>query len=140
MPSIQVTGIRELRDKLRRLEKPTESTAMRAVLMDAADMVAVRARGKVPSRSGRAAGSIKATATATRAEVRGGSGVRYYGWLEFGSRHPRTGNPRSRGPWKGSGVGAPNGRFIYPSVDENATKVFEMVTEGLGRLIREAGL
>lgn len=145
MPAtVVVTGLTELRVKLKRLETEVGgfgSAQLKASLMDAADLVAVRARQKVPSKSGRSAGSIRPISTATKgAAVRGGSGVPYYGWLEFGGRKPVYGNPRSRGPWSGSGVGAPDGRFLYPAAQENAPQVVDMVSKGVESVLRSVGL
>jgi hypothetical protein len=49
--------------------------------------------------------------------------VPYYGWLDFGSRTPIRGRPRSVGPWKGTGAGPKKGRFLYPAIDRNADNI-----------------
>jgi hypothetical protein len=132
---VTITGLKELNAALKKLEDSVLSSQVKAAFLDAADLVAVRARGKVPSRSGRAAGSISAGAAARGAYVQGGKGsVPYYGWLDFGSRHPIHGNPRSVGPWSGSGTGPKDGRFIYPAIDENSEAITELVYQGLNRL------
>lgn len=138
--SVQVSGLAELRRDLKQLENVDGTRELKNALMDAADMVAVRARGKVPSRSGKAAASIAAFSQANRAGVKGGGTIPYYGWLDFGTRSPVYGNPRSRGPWSGSGKGPDKGRFIYPTIDEQANRIVEMVSDGLDKVIRRAGL
>jgi hypothetical protein len=141
MAAVQVSGLADLRNDLKKLENAAAARQVKNALADAADYVAVRARGKVPSRSGRAAGSIKGGSTGASAYVKGGGGnVPYYGWLDFGSRTPKKGNPRSRGPWSGSGKGPIRGRFIYPAIDENQNKIVELVGNGLNQVIRDAGL
>ena len=140
MVEIRVTGLRELRSELRKLEDAAGSRQVKNALMDAADYVAVRARGKVPSRSGAAAGSIRAFAQARGAGVKGGGTIPYYGWLDFGSRNPVYGNPRSRGPWSGSGKGPDKGRFIYPTIEQEADRIVEFVEKGLTQVIQDAGL
>ena len=141
MAAITVTGVRELQTALKRLGEAEASAQLKGALHDAADLVAVRARGKVPSRSGRAAGSIKSGASGTSSYVKGGGGsVPYYGWLDFGTRNPVYGNSRNVGPWSGSGHGPDKGRFIYPALDENKTKVLELISKGIGKLVEDAGL
>jgi hypothetical protein len=132
---VTITGLKELNAALKKLEDAVLSSQVRAAFLDAADLIAVRARAKVPSRSGKAAGSISAGAGARGSYVQGGKGsVPYYGWLDFGSRSPVSGNPRSRGPWAGSGTGPKSGRFIYPAIDENSEAMVDLVVQGLNRL------
>lgn len=140
MITVQVTGLKELRGNLQKLEDVAGTQELKNALTDAADYVAVRARAKVPSRSGAAAKSIAAFAQASRAGVKGGGTIPYYGWLDFGTRKPVRGNPRSVGPWAGSGKGPALGRFIYPTLEEQAGKIVEMVSDGLEAVIRKAGL
>lgn len=137
---VQVTGLTELRKDLKRLENIDNTKELKNALVDAADYVAVRARGKVPSRSGKAAASIAAFSQSNRAGVKGGGTIPYYGWLDFGSRTPVYGNPRSKGPWSGSGTGPSKGRFIYPALEENADKIVELVENGVQAVIKMAGL
>lgn len=105
-------------------------------LKGAANIVASAAKGKVPSRSGRAAGSIRSGGTARGAYVQGGkASVPYYGWLDFGSRTPRLGNPRSVGPWAGSGKGPHKGRFIYPALEDKRSEVHAAVRDAVSKSI-----
>lgn len=105
-------------------------------LKGAANIVASAAKGKVPSRSGRAAGSIRSGGTARGAYVQGGkASVPYYGWLDFGSRTPRLGNPRSVGPWAGSGTGPRKGRFIYPALEDKRPEVQAAVRDAVSKSI-----
>ena len=138
--AISISGLKELRAALKQLGDAENSNRMKGALMDGADLVAVRARAKVPGKSGKAAGSISARVTTRGAMVVGGGDPPYYGWLEFGTRDPKTGQPRSSGPWKRSGIGPRNGRFIYPTMDECAEQVFDLVVNGLNQVIRDAGL
>lgn len=140
MAEIQITGLKELRSKLKALEDTANSRQVKNALMDAADYVATRVRQKVPHRSGRAAASVAAFAQLNRAGVKGGGSVPYYGWLDFGSRRPVYGNPRSVGPWSGSGTGPARGRYIFPTVDEQSDRIVEMTANGLEQVIRDAGL
>ena len=109
---------------------------LRDGLKDAADVVAQEARSRVPSRTGTAKDSIRATAGGNTAYVRGGKArVPYYGFLDFGSRNAVHGNPRSVGPWTGSGSGPRGGRFIYPAIDAKERQIAELVAEAVGRAL-----
>lgn len=111
---------------------PELQKQLKGELKKAADIVASAAKGKVPSRSGRAAGSIKSGGTAKGAYVQGGKAlVPYYGWLDFGQRKPVLGRPRSVGPWKASGKGPHKGRFIYPALDDNRDEVTAAVRKAV---------
>lgn len=114
---------------------------LRDGLKRAADVVARDARSRVPSRTGRAASSIRATAGGNRAfVVEGKAAVPYAGWLDFGSRTPRVGNPRTVGPWTGSGKGPAKGRFIYPALDARERQVVSLVEHAVSEALRKAGL
>lgn len=139
--SIGVDGesLRSLQKALKQADAAV-ATQLRMSLKSAADLVATTAKGKVPSRTGRAAGSIRAGSTLKGAYVAGGrGGVPYYGWLDFGTRNPRRGNPRSVGPWSGSGKGPEKGRFIYPAIDDRRDEVTEVVQTAIDKSIKEAG-
>lgn len=139
--TIKVDG-ESLKSLQKALKKADTSIAknLRNELKDAAGIVSTSAKGKVPSRSGRAAGSIRSGSTLKGAYVAGGkASVKYYGWLDFGTRRPVIGNPRSVGPWAGSGKGPTKGRFIYPALDEKFNEVVDAVQTAVDRSIKEAG-
>lgn len=144
MPSrnpVTVEGLTELRKKFKNLEDFEASKQLRKGLFEAAKIVSTDARTRVPVRSGRARASIMAGATANKAYVAGGRGtVKYYGWLDFGSRNPVSGRPRKVGPWKKSGRGPDNGRFIYAALDDKRDEVVARVAEALVQFEKEAGL
>lgn len=102
--AIRIKGLREFQQSLKTLDKDLPK-ALRVAFNNAAGMVVTDARGRVPSRTGRARGSVKAASTQTAARVRGGGRqAPYYPWLDFGGRIPR--GPRR--PYL-----APHGRYIY---------------------------
>ena len=136
---IRVENLAALRRSLTQLQQIEARNELRLGLKRAADIVAQEARSRVPSRTGRARSSIRATAGGSRAFVRGGKKtVPYYGWLDFGSRTPRTGNPRSVGPWKGTGAGPRDGRFIYPAADAKKRQVEQAVADAIEEAVRNA--
>lgn len=139
---VQVSGLREVRAALRRLGDTESLTDVREALKDAAGVVAEDARRRVPVRSGRARDSIRPTASGNRAFVQGGkASVPYYGWLDFGSRQPISGRPRSVGPWASPAPRGPEeGRFIYPALDATRGDVVDALTEAIERAAHKEGL
>lgn len=138
MPAeIRVEGLAEVRRGLRALE-PAAVKQFRADLVPIVRKVADRARSKVPSRTGRAAASIKSGVSGNNAYVSGGKGtVPYYPWLDFGGRSPRSGQPRSVGPWARSGAGPARGRFIFPAVDQDRDEIRTAAVEAVEKAQRE---
>lgn len=133
---IKVEGLREFQSGLRKLD-PELDKALKTELKGVAETVAADARARVPRRTGRAAGSLRAGADAKGPYVKGGkSTVPYYGWLDFGSRTPVSGRPRSVGPWVKSGRGPKRGRAIYPAIDANKKHIEKSATEALDRATR----
>lgn len=131
---IKVDGARELQAALKDLDGEAQKQ-LRLVFNDAAEVVAGGARRLVPSRSGRARGSIRATSSQRAAKVTGGSArIRYYGWLDFGG--DRVG--------RGGGVaGRPflkDGRYIYATYNRRRPWVLERLGKGLEDLIKRTGL
>lgn len=123
------------------MENVEASNDLRDGLKRAANEVAQEAKGRVPSRTGRTASSIRATAGGNRAYVVGGrAAIPHYGWLDFGGRTPRLGNPRSVGPWAGSGTGPAKGRFIFPALDAKERQVVSLVEHAVSEALRKAGL
>lgn len=138
---VRVEGLAQLRRALRNAEQLDDLAVLRDGLKKAADVVAQEARNRVPVRSGATRGSIRATSGGNRAFVVGGKArVPWYGWLDFGSRTPRSGQPRSVGPWSGSGHGPDRGRFIYAALDDREAEVVRLVEHAVSEALRKAGL
>lgn len=138
---VNVDGLRELRRDLKKAEQVDDLRELRLGLKKAAGVVAAEAKERIPVRSGRARGSVRASTGGSRAYVLGGKKtVPYYGWLDFGSRSPRSGRARSVGPWKGSGDGPSGGRFIYPALDAKADEVARIVEEAVTDALNKLGL
>lgn len=133
---VRVEGMRELRRSLRTAQDTDGLRELREGLRDAANVVVRDAQGRVPSRTGRARESIRATAGGNSAYVKGGKArVPYYGWLDFGSRRPNSGQSRSVGPWSGTGGGPRGGRFIYAAIEAKERQIVELVGEALERAL-----
>lgn len=138
--AVKVDGLRSLDRALGEMGSEVRKE-FRKEMKAVAEVVAADARRRVPVRSGQARRSVRATFSGSSAAVRGGKKrVPYYGWLDFGTRSPRSGRPRSVGPWRGTGSGPAEGRFIYPAIRENQVKIRRMTEEVVDRARRRAGL
>lgn len=114
---------------------------MKSELTAIANIVAEDARARVPDGSGRARASIKAGSQVKGAYVQGGKqAVPYYGWLDFGTRNPQHGQPRTAGPWKRSGKGPAKGRFIYPALEGNERNIEKRTLRAVKVARKKAGL
>ena len=132
--SIRVAGLRDFNKALKQVDAdlPKET---RLVLNDAADLVASGARSKVEKKTGKAARTVKAASTRTKARVKGGSKrIPYYPWLDFGGRVGR--NRSIKRTYK------KDGRYIYPTYRRarDSGEFVDMMAEGLTSLARKAGL
>ncbi len=141
MTQLRVEGLASLRRDLRRAGDTDGLRDLREGLKDAADVVAASARRKVRSKTGRTRDSIRATAGGNRAFVVGGRAtVPYYGWLDFGTRDPRSGQSRRVGPWANTGRGPRKGRFIYKAIDDNDREIARLVERALNRALNRLDL
>ncbi len=139
--SAYVVGLAELRRDLRQLGDTEGLAEVRDALRSAARLVADDARRRIPVKTGLARDSVRPTVSGNRAFVRGGrTTVPYYGWLDFGSRRPRSGQPRSVGPWALTGRGPDRGRFIYAAIDDRIDDVVRLVGNSLDAFARRKGL
>ena len=122
--AIKVPGLADFRRDLKRIDQVT-LTKLRDEFVVLCGELAAEAKTLVPTGgTGRAAASIRAGVSGNTAYIAGGkASVPYYGWLDFGSRVPKTGQSRRSGPWKGSGKGPKGGRFIYPTIEKNHRKI-----------------
>lgn len=110
--AVRVEGLRELRRDLGRVDKVLPKK-LRGRLKTIGDKVAGIVRGRMPSRSGRARGSVKSGVSGNNAYIQGGrKTVPYFGWLDFGGVLRPTG--RRRGTQSRPRLKA--GRYIYPAI------------------------
>lgn len=138
---IQVKGVERTQRALKNAGAMDDRKELRAGLKRAADVVVADAKGRVPLRSGTAAGSLGSGVTAKGAFVVGGKKkVPYYGWLDFGNRSPKSGRSRSVGPWAKTGKGPKKGRFIYPALDAKREEVTALVSAAVRKALDSEGL
>lgn len=129
---VEVEGLKELRKALKQVDANFPKALQRANKR-AAEIVAARARSKVPVRSGRAASTMRATATQTYGAVKfGGAKAPYAAWLDFGGRVGRN-NSIVR-PYRRSG------RYVYPALAEVRPRVIDTYKQAIELLIETAGL
>jgi len=121
---VQVEGLAEVRRNLKNLDPALQKELRESFVLIGQD-IANDARSMVPSGgTGKAAGSIRAGMSGNNAYVAGGKkSVPYYGWLDFGSRKPKSDGSRETGPWRKSGAGPKGGRFIYKSISRNRPEI-----------------
>lgn len=139
--TVYVEGVASLRRSLRVAGDMENLKEFRDGLKKAADIVAAEAKTRIPRKTGRAQESVRSGTSGNKAVVLGGKArVPYYGWLDFGTRIPVKGNPRSVGPWVKSGKGPREGRFIYPALEAKQDQVREAVEDAVDSTLRKAGL
>lgn len=140
---IQVTGLRELSSAFKRVsdELPKE---LKARFLAIAQHVVGVAQQRMPHRSGRAQGSVKARASARGAAIAfGGTAAPWMPWLDFGGSVGRGHKPGVA--WSGAiqrdWMGAPSGsgRYVYPAISEARDETREAVDAAVKEVSEHAG-
>lgn len=129
---ITVRGLSEFEAALGALEN-TAPKALSVALAGCTDLVLTDARRRVPTRSGRARGSLAVRLLDQSATVvGGGSRVPYFGWLDFGGSVGRRHSVRR--PYLA------NGRYIYFAHEGVKARYGELLAAALSDAVRAAGL
>jgi len=133
---VRVEGLADLRKGLRKFA-PDVNKQLRRDMKAVAGIVAASARSQMPTRTGTARKSVKASTSGNYAQVRAG-GVRapYYGWLDFGGTLGPAGgrrNTQHRPKFK-------EGRYIYPAIARNRPRIIAASKHAIGKAITEAGM
>lgn len=129
---IKIKGLREFQAALKQMDGETQKQ-LRVVFNSVAETVAAGARRRVPTKTGKAKGSVKVASSQREAIVKaGGKSVSYYPWLDFGGR---VGIKKSV-----ERHFVTEGRYLYPSYAANRSSIQPAVAEGLVQLARDAGL
>jgi len=130
--AIAITGLNQFVRNLKSLDREVPK-ALRVAFNAAADVVVQDARAGVPSRSGKARGSVQARSTQTASRVVGGGNrAPYYPWLDFGGK---VGRKRS--------VNRPfikYGRYIYNSWFDNQPRYVKLLEAALLDAAMSAGV
>lgn len=149
---INVTGLAELRRALRKIDASI-LPELRDGLKGAADIVVRDVQGRMPKRSGRAAGSVRSVASGNTIYVKGGGAkVPYFGWLEFGGQLPGHHYRTKRAMWwpgaahpvahaEGASLPkVPDGRYIRPTIKRRERDIVEAAGDAFDNAARKAGL
>ena len=130
--AIRIDGLNQFVRSLRQIDKDLPKT-LRVGFNQAAQIVVDWARPKVPSRTGRAAKSIRVQSTRTAVRVvEGSKAAPYMPWLDYGGKVGRK-HSVARPFMKG-------GRYLYPGLSANRDKVREAVEAALIEAARSAGV
>ncbi len=124
--AIRIDGLRELRRQLNAVEKGL-SKELADIFQPIAEKVAAKVRGKINSQTGKAAGTVKAAKAQKGAIVRAGGRIPYWGPLDFGG-------------YPGRREFVTEGRYLYPTAEEEGPKAVDDIERGLATLIAKHGL
>lgn len=129
---IKITGLAEFNRSLRKLSKDAPK-ALRLVGNEAAQFVVKGAQAEIPTLTGAASNSIRASSTRTSARVRaGGAKVPYYGFLDYGGSVGINDSVHREF--------IKTGRYLYPAFEGSRDQVQETLDKGLVEVAENAGL
>lgn len=130
---IRIDGLKEFQKALRGIDRDLPKQ-VRVIFNEATGLVIDWAVPRIPKRSGRAAGSVKARSSQREARVAiGGRRAPYMPWLDFGGEGKRKGRPSAR-PF------IRKGRYLYAGLDATRDDVEQVMIKGLADLAASAGL
>lgn len=129
---VRIEGLRELQASLKALDGESQKQ-LRVALNDVAEAVVRVARGRVPTRTGAARGSIKVASSQREARVQaGGRKAPYFPWLDYGGKVGV--NKSVTRPWQ------KHGRYLYPAYWSQHDLITDMLNERLRAVATGAGL
>lgn len=130
---VAVDGLDDLRRELRKLNEAGLIDELKDANKAVADLVVTRAQGKTSTRmERRAAGSLRSSRQAARAQVVGGSAkVPFFGGAEFGALRYRQFRP-----WTGSN--SQSGYFLYPAIRESTDDIVELYGDEIEKISSKA--
>lgn len=128
----KIEGLAEFNRALKKLDSDLPKV-LRLAHNEAAQLIVDYVKPRMPRKSGRAAGTVKARSTRTETRIQEGSkAVPYVPWLDFGGR---VGPKRS--------VHRPfmkEGRYMYKALGANYDEFAKLLTEKLIDVARQAGV
>lgn len=129
---IKIQGLAEFNRNLRKISSDLPK-ALRQAQNLGAQVIVDWAQPRIPTKSGSARRSVRATSTRTAAKVTGGGArVPYYPWLDFGGR---VGRKRSV-----HRAFDANGRYIYPGYHANREEIHDALVDALIAVADQAGV
>lgn len=130
--AVEIEGFRQLRTALRALGSEAPK-ALRVAGNQAAQLVVDNARPRVPRRSGKAAGSIKARSTQIATKIAsGGRAAPYMPWLDYGGRVGV--NDTAVRPF------IADGRYVYPAYRAVKPEFSRVLNEAVRKIAADAGV
>lgn len=130
---IEITGLRELQRALKQMDTELPKQ-LRVALNEASGIVVDYAYARMPRKSGRAAGSLKARSSQRVVRVAlGGRRAPYAPWLDFGGQGRIKGRPSKREFIK-------SGRYVYKGLEVKRDQITETLTTAISEMVRSAGL
>ena len=128
--AIRIQGLDEFVRNLKAIDRDLPKV-LRVAFNHAGQTIITEARANVPSRTGKARGSVRAQSTQKAFRITGGSKrVPYYPWLDFGGTTPRGG----RRPF------LKDGRYIYASYFKHRDELAGLLESALIDAARAAGV
>ena len=132
--AIKIDGLAQFTRNLKKLDTDLPK-ALRMAFNGAADLIVSDTRAGMPSRTGKAKGSVKAKSTQTSARIaEGGNRAPYTPWLDFGGS---VGRARSiRRPF------LKEGRYLYNAYfrHRDSGRIQEELSKALIDTARQAGV
>ncbi len=129
---IKITGLAEFNRSLRKInaDLPKE---LRGALNTGAEVIVRWGQARIPTKSGKARKSLRASSTRTAARVTGGGArVPYYPWLDFGGKVGRKKSVKR--------AFLSNGRYIFAGYSANAEEIHETIVDALIEVAESAGV
>jgi len=163
--TVRIDGLREVRKALAATDRALPKELRREMAFEA-NVVVGHIRREIPSRSGRAAASVRAIGGSNRGGVTvdikaGGARVPYFGWLEFGGKLPDKRPNGKKALASGGGIFAggassafgpvafakgaerakvSQGRYIRPTVKRHRQELLRGLEGAFNRAKQKAGL
>jgi hypothetical protein len=133
---VYVQNLGEVRKYLRKLH-PDLVPVLRNDLKSAVTAIVVpNIRARVPKRTGRAQGNIRAVSKGNSIVIVAGTGkVAYFGWLDFG------GELKGRGRAKNQTITRPfltKGRYVYPGIAATEPRIVQAAGQAVDRIIKQS--
>lgn len=130
---VAVNGLDDLRRELKKLDDAGLTEQLKDANKAVADLVVSKAKANASTRmERRAAGSLRSSRQAARAQVVGGSAkVPFFGGAEFGSL--RYTQFRA---W--TGANSQSGYFLYPAIRESSDDIVEMYHDEIEKISSKA--
>jgi len=129
---LAVAGLNDMRKGLKGIDKDLPK-GVRIMLNSVAQIVVDEAKPHIPSKSGKARGSLKAASSQGTARISaGGRAAPYYPWLDFGGSVGKNKSIK-RDFYK-------SGRYIYPAVARRQDDIQDALLKGVTDLARANGV